>query len=50
MQNNSNILSSMGGMSPKYILICLDCTEHNEMNMNFSYAQKYVQHDVICVM
>ena len=38
-QNNTNTMQLMGGISCWSILLCLDCTKHNENNMHFWHGQ-----------
>ena len=41
-QKYSNTFRPIGGIFPRCILLCLDCTEHNKMHIHFLYAEKYV--------
>ena len=41
-QKNLKIFKSMNGISFLCILVYLDCTKYDEMNMNFLHGQNHV--------
>ena len=45
--NNSIALRLMGRISSFCVLVCLDCTNYNEINVHFPHAQKHITNRIL---